>query len=76
MYMQNVSEDPEVGLSTLIHNVRSPFSVLKGYTQLLLHQEQSLSAETLHEYLAEMHEACTALDAALIRLIDHVGAPK
>lgn len=49
----------------IVHELRSPLSILKGYTQLMLYQERTLTPEALHEFLTEMHNACNQLDETI-----------
>lgn len=66
-----LSEPPLVELlATLSHEFRTPLSVIKGYTSMLLRQKQRLTSEEQDEFFQMIHEAGNRLEILTERLFE------
>jgi K+-sensing histidine kinase KdpD len=60
-----VAPDEIDGLRKLVHDVRTPLAVVRGFADLLERRGDSLSAEQRAQYLARIREAAAEIDEIL-----------
>ncbi len=68
--LQRLNSDKDKFFSIISHDLRSPLSVLHGYTELLHADSHSLDAETITMMAASMHALTARINGLLENLLD------
>lgn len=56
-------------LAKMNHNLRSPLTVIKGYTETMLRQENRITEQERHEFLQMIKEASDELAGAIDQMM-------
>ena len=65
-----VTHEKEDYIAMLVHDIRSPLTVIKGSADLLMHEDKNLTKEDMHKLLKQIEDTSDALLSMVSDILD------